>query len=449
LALLLTPGGLESLQRIASSGSRAGFLAAHGKGERAMGRIGNYAAIFVGSWLAAAVLASAQAADPAFQSWLEEVWPQAQALGVSRATFDAATRGLEPDLTLPDLDLPGRQAPPRGQAEFVQTPADYIKEANIAYLAEQGKKLAAEHSRTLSAIEQQYGVPGNILLAIWGRETAFGGYRLPKNAITVLATQGYYGRRKDFFRQELLYALKMLEEGHVKLADMRSSWGGAMGLTQFLPSEFYKYAVDFDGDGKKDIWRSVPDALASAAQQLVGKGWQRGTRWAYEVRAPQGVDCTIGVPEVTRPLGDWLKQGFVPAYGRKPTAAELNEPASLLLPEGTYGPAFLTLKNYYVIKEYNFSDLYVLFVGHLSERISDPRRFETPWSKNTQLRTAQVETMQRTLTKLGLYKDKIDGKAGMLTRSALGAYQKANQLKVDCWPTAAVLDDMQKRAAKN
>jgi lytic murein transglycosylase len=449
LALLLTPGGLESLQRIASSGSGAGFLAAYGKGERAMGRIGNYAAIFVGSWLAAAVLASAQAADPAFQSWLEEVWPQAQALGVSRATFDAATRGLEPDLTLPDLDLPGRQAPPRGQAEFVQTPADYIKEANIAYLAEQGKKLAAEHSRTLSAIEQQYGVPGNVLLAIWGRETAFGGYRLPKNAITVLATQGYYGRRKDFFRQELLYALKMLEEGHVKLADMRSSWGGAMGLTQFLPSEFYKYAVDFDGDGKKDIWRSVPDALASAAQQLVGKGWQRGTRWAYEVRAPQGVDCTIGVPEVTRPLGDWLKQGFVLAYGRKPAAAELNEPASLLLPEGTYGPAFLTLKNYYVIKEYNFSDLYVLFVGHLSERISDPRRFETPWSKNTQLRTAQVETMQRTLTKLGLYKDKIDGKAGMLTRAALGAYQKANRLKVDCWPTATVLDDMQKRAAKN
>src|SRR6516165_3714216 len=388
-----------------------------------MGRVGNYAAILVGSWLAAAVLAPAQAADPAFQRWLEEVWPQAQALGVSRATFDAATRGLEPDLTLPDLDLPGRQAPPRGQAEFVQTPADYIKEANIAYLAGQGKKLAADYSRTLSAIEQQFGVPGNVLLAIWGRETAFGGYKLPKNAITVLATQGYYGRRKDLFRQELLYAFKMLEEGHVKPADMRSSWGGAMGLTQFLPSEFYKYAVDFDGDGKKDIWRSVPDALASAA--------------------PQGVDCTIGVPEVTRPLGEWLKQGFVLAYGRKPAAAELNEPASLLLPEGTYGPAFLTLKNYYVIKEYNFSDLYVLFVGHLSERISDPRRFETPWSKNTQLRTAQVETMQRTLTKLGLYKDKIDGKAGMLTRAALGAYQKANRLKVDCWPTAAVLEDMQ------
>jgi lytic murein transglycosylase len=398
----------------------------------------------------AASLSPASAADPAFQKWLADLWPQAQMLGVSRAIFDAATRGLEPDLSLPDLDLPGREgAPPRGQAEFVQTPADYIKEANIARLAGQGKKLAAQYRPTLTAIEDKFGVPGNVLLAIWGRETDFGGYKLPKNAITVLATQGYYGRRKDMFRQELLYALKMLEDREVTLADMRSSWGGAMGLTQFLPSEFYKYAVDFDGDGRKNIWTSVPDALASAAQQLVGKGWQRGTHWAYEVRAPQGVDCTIGVPEVTRPLGEWLKQGFVLAYGRKPTAAELSEPASLLLPEGTYGPAFLTLKNYYVIKEYNFSDLYVLFVGYVSDRISDPRPFETPWSKNTQLRTAQVEAMQRTLTKLGLYKDKIDGKAGMLTRSALGAYQKANRLKVDCWPTTAVLEDMQKKAARN
>ena len=414
-----------------------------------MGRVGTYTAIVVGLWLAAAALASARAADPSFQKWLEDLWPQAQTLGISRGTFDTATRGIEPDLTLPDLDLPGREgAPPRGQAEFVQTPADYIKESNISYLAAQGKKLAAEHARTLAAIEQQFGVPGNILLAIWGRETAFGGYKLPKNAITVLATQGYYGRRKDFFRQELLYALKMLEEGHVKLADMRSSWGGAMGLTQFLPSEFYKYAVDFDGDGKKDIWKSVPDALASAAQQLVGKGWQRGVHWAYEVRVTPGTDCTIGVPEVTRPLGEWMKQGFTLAYGRKPDPNELGEPASLLLPEGIYGPAFLTMRNYYVIKEYNFSDLYVLFVGHLSERINNPRPFETPWSKNSQLRTAEVESMQRMLSKLGLYKDKIDGKAGMQTRAAVGAYQKAHRLKLDCWPTGAVLEDMQRRSAR-
>ena len=148
-------------------------------------------------------------------------------------------------------------------------------------------------------------------------------------------------------------------------------------------------------------------------------------------------------------VAEWLKKGFVPAYGRKPSAAELAEPASILLPEGTYGPAFLTLKNYYVIKEYNFSDLYVLFVGHLSDRISDPRPFETPWSKGAQLRTDQVETMQRTLTRIGMYKDKVDGKAGMLTRAALGAYQKANGLKVDCWPTAAVLTHMQGKGGQN
>jgi hypothetical protein len=229
---------------------------------------------------------------------------------------------------------------------------------------------------------------------------------------------------------------------------MRSSWGGAMGLTQFLPSEFYKHAVDFDGDGHRDIWGSVPDALASAAQQLVNKGWKRGQRWAYEVRTPAGVDCTTGVPEFKQPVREWLQRGFVLAHGRKPSLNEFDEPASLLQPEGTYGPAFLTLNNYFVIKEYNFSDLYVLFVGHLSDRIDDPRRFETAWSKNAQLKSAQVESMQSTLMKLGLYKDKIDGKAGMLTRSALGQYQKANRLKVDCWPTAAVLEHMQARAKR-
>jgi lytic murein transglycosylase len=402
----------------------------------------------IAGWLLLAAPAFA-ASDPAFTKWLEGLWPEVEKQGVSRGTFTSATHQLEPDLTLPDLDIPGRKTPPPAQAEFVQTPADYIRESTIARLAEQGKKLAADHRATLDAIERKFGVPGNVLLAIWGRETAYGGYRLPKNAITVLATQAYYGRRKDMFRQELLFAFKLLDEGHVKLADMKSSWGGAMGLTQFLPSEFYKYAVDFDGDGKKDIWGSVPDALASAAAQLVGKGWQSGLRWAYEVRTPRDVDCIIGVPEVTQPVSEWLMHGYVPAHGRRPTLAEMSAPASLLLPEGNYGPAFLTLKNYYVIKDYNFSDLYVLFVGHLSERISDPRGFETPWSKNAQLKTHDVEVMQQTLTRIGLYKDKIDGKAGMLTRSALGAYQKANRLKVDCWPTTAVLDHMQQKYGRN
>ena len=408
----------------------------------------------IGCLCAAAALLTAAPARPApdaaFSRWLDGLWPQAQGMGISRKTFTAALHGLEPDLTLPDLELPNRKKEPlRGQAEFVQTPADYIRETSIARLAEHGKKLAAEHRATLAAIEQKFGVPPSIILAIWGRETAFGGYKLPHDTIRVLATQGYYGRRKDKFREEFLHALKILDEGHITRAAMRSSWAGAMGLTQFLPSEFFKHTVDFDGDGRRNIWTSVPDALASAAKQLVDKGWKRGSRWAYEVRAPVNVDCTMGVPEVKQPVAEWLQRGFVPLQGRRPSQQELDEPASFLQPEGTYGPTFLTLNNYFVIKEYNFSDLYVLFVGHLADRIVDGRKFDTPWSKNTQLRSTQVESMQGTLSKLGMYKDKLDGKAGMLTRSALGHYQKANRLKVDCWPTPAVLNHMQAKGARN
>jgi lytic murein transglycosylase len=382
-------------------------------------------------------------ADVAFDRWLQSVWPDAQALGVSRATFDAALRGLEPDYSLTDLAIPGRPEKQPQQPEFVQTPSQYLREASFDRLATRGRQLAAQYRDVLTRIEKELGVPGSIVLAIWARETDYGGYQLPNDTIRVLATQAYVGKRKDFFRNEFLHALKMLQDG-VPRADMRSSWGGAMGLTQFLPSEFYKYAVDFDGDGRADIWRSVPDALASAAKQLVGKGWRAGEPWAIEVRAPTNSDCSIGVPEMTSPIGEWLKRGFTPAYGRKLTAAELSYEASLLQPEGSYGPSFLTPKNYYVLKDYNFSDLYVLFVGHLSDRIAGGRPFETPWSKNAQLKTSDVETMQKRLTALGLYKDKIDGKAGMLTRAALGAYQKKNGLKVDCWPTAAVLEHMRR-----
>jgi len=383
-------------------------------------------------------------ADAAFQAWLQALWPQAQALGVSRATFDAATRGLEPDLALPDLVLPGRaQRPPPGQPEFVETPADYLKEPAIEGLAAQGRKLYQQYRGPLDTIERQFGVPPTILLAIFGRETDYGRAADTHNAIRVLAMQAYLGSRKDKFREELLLALQILQRGDVRLADMKSSWAGAMGLTQFLPSDYLKYAVDFEGTGRADIWTSVPDALASAAKQLVDKGWQRGLHWAYEVRPPADVDCTIGVPDHTLPIAEWLKRGFVPAYGRAISAAERAEPASLLQPAGLYGPSFLATKNYFVIKEYNFSDLYVLFVGHLSDRIADPRPFETPWGKVAQLPTDALDRMQQILTARGYYHDKIDGKAGMLTRAALGAYQKQNGLKVDCWPNAAVLAQMQ------
>jgi lytic murein transglycosylase len=394
------------------------------------------------TFVAVFLFATPAFADAAFQQFLQSTWPQAQQLGISRTTFDAAVRGLEPDLSLPDLAIPGKaEKPPPGQPEFVQTPGQYLREATFQRLAAQGKQFAAQYRATLARIEKTFGVPGNVVLAIWARETDYGREVEGHDAVRVLATQAYIGKRKDFFRNEFLTALKMLQDG-VPRANLRSSWGGAMGMTQFLPSEFYKYAVDFDGDGRRDIWHSVPDALASAAKQLKDKGWRNGEPWGIEVRVPASVDCTLAEPSHTRPIGEWLKAGFVPAYDRKPPARVLAIPASLLLPEGTYGPGFLTPKNYYVIKEYNYSDLYVLFVGHLADLIGGGKPFEHAWSKNRQLKTAQVERMQEKLTALGLYRDKIDGKAGMLTRAALGAYQKKNGLKVDCWPTAAVLEHM-------
>ena len=386
---------------------------------------------------------AAHAADSAFTLFIASLWPEAQAAGVSRATFDEQTRGLEPDYKLPDLILPGRPATGApSQAEFVQVPADYIKEAAIARLAEHGQKLLAQYRPSLDAIESRFGVPATIVLAIWGRETDFGRYALPYDAVRVLATQAYVGRRKDTYRNEFILALKILGEGAVSRKDMTASWAGATGLTQFLPSEYYKHGVDLDGNGRIDIWHSVPDALASAAKQLLDKGWQSGVRWAYEVKAPANVDCTQGVPEVTKPIREWLREGFVSVRGQKLSAAEQAQSASLLQPEGIYGPAFLTTPNYFVIKEYNFSDLYVLYVGHLSDRMLSPLPFATPWSASTQLRTKDVEAMQRGLTRIKLYSDKIDGKAGMQTRAALGAYQKQAGLKVDCWPSEAVLQSI-------
>ncbi len=388
---------------------------------------------------------SAAFAAAEFQTFLQSLWPLAQGKGVSRATFDQATRGLEPDLSLPDLVVPGRPQRAPGQAEFVEAPADYLKEPAIQRLATQARKLYAQYRPALTTIQQKFGVDPAILLAIFGRESDFGRARDTKSAIRVLATQAYLGKRKEKFQEEFVAALQIVEQGRIKLADLKSSWAGAMGLPQFLPSDYLKYGVDIDGRGYPDIWNSVPDALASAARQLLGEGWQSGLHWAYEVHPPAKVDCTIGVPQHTLPLGEWVKRGYVPAYGQAIPAAERAEPASLLQPAGLYGPSFLATKNYFAIKEYNFSDLYVLYVGHLADSIAKPRPFQTPWAKVAQLPTASLDRMQRILTAQGYYHDKIDGKAGMLTRAALGAYQKRNGLKLDCWPTAALLAHMEKR----
>ncbi len=381
-------------------------------------------------------------ADPGFDRWLAAQWPAAQQLGISRATYERETRGLEPDYGLPDLAIPGKPKKPDGQAEFVQTPAAYVSDATIGKLAARGRQIARQYAGELSAIEKRFGVPGSVVLAIWARETAYGTAKLNYDALRVLATQGYVGRRKEQFREEFLYALKVLDEGHVSRGQMKSSWAGAMGLTQFLPSDYLRYGVDLDGDGTANIWTSVPEALAATASLLAEKGWQRGKRWGYEVRVPRGFDCTQAEPDVTASIGEWLKRGVTIADGRKVPASALADEASIIMPAGPFGPAFLTPKNYFVLKGYNFADLYVLFVGHLADRIEDDRPFAQGWQDIRLVKTRDLEYMQKVLTQRGFYDEKIDGKAGMKTRAALGAYQKANGLALDCWPTQALLEHM-------
>lgn len=381
-------------------------------------------------------------ADAGFDRWLAAQWPAAQAYGISRATFERETKGLEPDYSLPDLAIPGKPQKPGAQAEFVQTPAAYLSDKAIGNYAARGRKLAAQYQSELAAIEKRFGVPPSVLLAIWARETSYGGAKLNYDALRVVATQAYVGRRKDEFQNEFLAALKILDEGHVARAQMKSSWAGAMGLTQFMPTGYLKYGVDLDGNGTANIWTSVPEALAATASLLREEGWQPGKRWAYEITVPAGFDCTLAEPDAALSIGEWLKRGVKVADGRRIPPAAMKDKASIIMPAGPYGPAFLTPANYFVLKSYNFADLYVLYVGHLADRIEDDKPFARDWQDIALVKTSDLEFMQKALTKEGFYAEKIDGKAGMKTRAALGAYQKANGLPLDCWPDAAVLKHM-------
>jgi hypothetical protein len=233
----------------------------------------------------------------------------------------------------------------------------------------------------------------------------------------------------------------MLQDG-VPRAKMRSSWAGAIGLTQFMPSEYYQHADDGDGDGKVDLFDSVPDALASAARQLANKGWVKGLRWGYEARLPEHGDCSLEGPPSARSIGDWVKLGFERAGPKRFKADDLAHTAYLMMPSGAYGPAFLATENFQVIRRYNTSDLYALFVGNLADRIAGGGDFHTPSAKIGQPRTAQVKEIQKRLIERGYGLEKIDGKIGSNTRRQVGTYQKKNRLKIDCWPTAAVLSHL-------
>jgi lytic murein transglycosylase len=406
--------------------------------------------LFCAAALACLALAhGAASAQDAFRQWVEALWPDAKARGVSRPVFDRAFLGVTADLTLPDLILPGQKRPAgKDQPEFSKTPVEYLDARHLGRLTAQGRQLLAEHEKTLIRIERELGVSRHVVLAIWGRETAFGHHKLPHYAIRALATQAYLGRRKDLFREELLHALKMLEDRVITVETMQASWAGAMGLTQFMPSEFYSTAVDMDGDGKKDIWRSLPDALGSAAMQLKHKGWVAGQPWGYEVRLPAEGSCLWeGIPQ-GRPVRDWMKLGVARADGRPIDPARLNDQAFLVMPAGLRGPVFLAFENYLVIKRYNMSDLYVLFVGHLADRIAGGGEFRTPWAAIRQMSNRDIEEIQQRLKDLGHDVEKVDGRAGMNTRNQIGAYQKANRIPIDCWPSETVLNALRKVATR-
>jgi len=394
--------------------------------------------------LLAMPLASADA-DEGFKAFLQGIWPDAQKAGVSRRTFDTAIKGLKPDTSLPDLVLPGNDKPTmKGQAEFTRAPSEYLNAAYLARLAEKGKALGARYKDALDKIETTYGVDRYSVLAIWGRETAFGNYKLPHDAIRVLATQAYMGRRKDLFRHEFVLALKMLEDG-IPRARMRSSWAGAIGQTQFLPSEFYQHARDHDKDGVADLFDSAPDALASAARQLQAKGWVRGRTWGYEIAIPASSNCSLEGPPGSRSVRDWVALGYKRVAGRHFPSDVLGEQAYLMSPAGAYGPSFLVLENFQVIRRYNTSDLYATFVGNLADRIAGGGDFVTPWQDIGPQRTRIIRGVQAGLQKAGYAIDKIDGFIGSGTRREAGQYQVKNGLKVDCWPTPGLLDQLNRR----
>jgi lytic murein transglycosylase len=344
---------------------------------------------------------------------------------------------------------PGTAPPPKGdQAEFIRPPQDYLDRTQLARLAGQGRELLTKHGDTLAKIERTIGVDPHVVLAIWGRETAFGQYKLPHYAIRVLATQAYLGRRKDMFRQELLHALKMLEDRVITIPTMRSSWAGAMGLTQFMPSEFYSTAIDLDGDGRKDIWGSVGDALASAANQLKLKGWVTGLPWGFEVKVPGKAACNMEDHANIRPISEWSGLGFRPVTGSSFRPQDADTRAYLLMPAGAFGPAFLVTENYIVIRRYNTSDLYALFVANLSDRIRGGGDFVTPWTDVAQIPTRDIEEIQTRLQAAGAQISKIDGRIGSNTRGVIGRYQSERGIAVDCWPTPALLQHLRSAAPK-
>jgi len=376
--------------------------------------------------------AFARPAHASFDAFLRGLWPEAHARGVSAAMFRRAFDGVTPD--------PGIIAKLHAQPEFHQTTEQYLEKRVSDARIEKGRAMAARWAPTLKAIERVYGVDQNIVLSIWGNETNFGGYMGGHSVIRALATLAYEGPRRHYFRRELLSALVILQEGNTVPEKMVGSWAGAMGHPQFMPSSFNRDAVDFTGDGRRDIWNSVPDALASIANFLRKRGWHSGETWGYEVELPARFDFAHARRLGTAALATWQKLGVRRVRGQ--AFPRPHDRAALFLPAGGNGPAFLVLHNFHVLKRYNNSSNYALAVGYLADRIAGFPPIATPWPPEQALTRDQRKEMQRRLAAAGYDIGKIDGVIGPKTRAAINAYQQHHRLMADGHADLALLERM-------
>jgi lytic murein transglycosylase len=390
-----------------------------------------------------APIATAARIDDQFRAWLaNDLWPEVKANGISQKTFDAAFAGVKPNLKLPDLVMPGEKPKTpkkQHQAEF-GSPGSYFAEKTVKAVTAGGRSRAASNAKTLAAIEARYGVPGEIVLAVWGRESGFGAAKLPYDAFEVLGTKAFMATRKDMFRKEVLAALEIVQRGLVARSAMKSSWAGALGQPQFMPTSFLKHAVDFDGDGHPDIWNSTPDTLASIANYLVHYGWQKGRDWGFEVAVPQTVSCSLEGPDRGKPISQWASMGIARINGKAFPANEAKADGFLLMPAGRNGPAFIVTPNFYVLKEYNMSDLYALFIGHGADRIAyGDKPFSGSWGAVGGLYRSDIAALQRSLEGKGYDVGSADGLPGFKTRRSIGEWQAKSGAEPTCFPDAGLI----------
>jgi membrane-bound lytic murein transglycosylase B len=380
--------------------------------------------------LAPAVIVPVVASDDGFRDWTRDFRRRALAQGIAPAVFDAAFADVHLNATVIDRD--------RHQNEFSKTIWDYLDSAVSDTRVANGRAAMQKNRRLLDAIEARYGVDAEVVAAIWGLESSYGAFRGSIPVVEALATLAYEGRRGAFFEAQLVDALRILQAGHVKLADFTGSWAGAMGHTQFIPSSFFAFAQDFRGDGRKDIWTDDPtDALASTAAYLASHGWTRGQPWGVEVTLPAGFDYRLSGERIVKPVAEWTALGLRDIDGRK--LAD-HGPASVLLPAGARGAAFLIFDNFHVLETYNSADAYVIAVGSLSDRLQGGPAIRHGWPRDDRgLSFAEKKEMQGLLLAAGFDPQGVDGIMGPNTIQAIRLWQAAQGLVPDGYGSLAVL----------